>query len=106
MKSLLELHSPRVSPEQEENSRKTIIERAIGTALKGNASLYDQASLMQAGRTKVARAYKAAFKCVPRPVKFPYKGKITAEQEVEIASQAAVLAEEFCDAYRKALSSA
>ena len=106
MKSLLELHSPRLSPEQEEKVRKAIMEKAISTALKGNASLYDHSSLMQVGRTKVARAYKAAFKCVPRPVKFPYKGKITAEQEVEIACQAAVLAEEFCDAYRKALSSA
>jgi hypothetical protein len=103
MKSLFELHGPRPSGAEEDRARRDIIKKAISTALKGNATLYNNALDMALGRTKVARAYKAAFACVPRPAKFPYRGKLTSEIEVQIAGEAERLSVEFCAAYRAAM---
>jgi hypothetical protein len=100
IKSLQELHRPRLSQSEEEKARGEVILNAISAALKGNASLYDQAWTIQAGRTKQARAYKAAFACVPRPVKFPYEGRLTKQVKDEIEARARRMAEQFCAAYR------
>lgn len=64
---------------------------AIVTALKGNATPWDQAMGACAGKTRNARAYKAAFSAVARPAKFPYSGKCTPEVLTQIEVKATEL---------------
>lgn len=104
MKSLQELQGPRLSASQEHAERLKIVQTAIEAALKGNASQYDSALLMQTGGTRQAQAYKAGFSQVPRPTKFavdgrPYAGKLTPAIEAEIRQLAIELTAKFSEAY-------
>lgn len=72
---------------------------ALVTALKGNATPYDQATGACAGKTRNARAYKAAFSAVARPAKFPYSGKCTPEVLAQIEAKASELAIGFSAAF-------
>lgn len=106
MKHLYELKQQRRTKAEDHELRVQIIRRAIEAALKGNASLYDEAAVWQIGTTKQAKAYKAAFAQVPRPRKFEvdghaYSGKLTPEIAAAISACADELARDWSGAYLK-----
>jgi hypothetical protein len=72
---------------------------AFIVALLGNKTPYMQASGAAVGKTRVARAYREAFKACTAPEKIDYKGKATPEVRAQAAAQALTLCEAFSAAF-------
>ena len=79
--------------------RLHMVQSAIDAALRGNATQYDSAVLAAVGKTQKAKAYRAGFDKVPRPVKFPYTGKLTANTAAQIAERADELTADWSEAF-------
>ena len=71
------------------------VQAAYVVALLGNKTPYMQASGAAVGKTRIARAYREAFKLCPAPEKLEYKGKATPE----IRALADARALELCGAF-------
>lgn len=92
--------SARNDPVAQHRLRLDYIKLALDTALRGNATRYDDAVSLSYGRTKEARAFKAGFAAVPRPKKFeingqPFGGKVTDELSKQIEERAQQLTDSF-----------
>lgn len=79
--------------------RLSVVTAALDAALRGNKTQYMQAVPAAAGKTQLAKAYRAAFEAVPAPDKFAYSGKLSAEVAAQIAAEADKLAEVWSAAF-------
>ena len=80
--------------------RLSLLEQAIIVALLGNATQVTDAAAAAAGKTQLARAWRAGFAALPATIaRLPYTGKATDAVRAEAAKQAAPMVTAFDSAF-------
>lgn len=80
--------------------RLSLLEQAIIVALLGNATQVTDAAAAAAGKTQLARAWRAGFAALPSTIaRLPYTGKATDAVRAEAAKQAAPMLAAFDAAF-------